>query len=84
VNAVLGVLSRVAPNYDPGSYLNINSTTNSNKILAKINWNINDKNKLILRHSYTYGENFTISRNANALQFYNNGYIFPSTLTQQD
>jgi hypothetical protein len=79
VNAVLGVLSRVAPNYDPGSYLNINSTTNSNKILAKINWNINDRNKLILRHSYTYGENFTISRNANALQFYNNGYIFPST-----
>ena len=79
VNAVLDVLSRVAPNYDPGSYLNINSTTNSNKILAKINWNINDRNKLILRHSYTYGENFTISRNANALQFYNNGYIFPST-----
>jgi hypothetical protein len=79
VNAVLGVLSRVAPNYDPGSYLNINSTTNSNKILAKVNWNINDRNKLILRHSYTYGENFTISRNANALQFYNNGYIFPST-----
>jgi len=79
VNAVLGVLSRVAPNYDPGSYLNINSTTNSNKILAKINWNINDRNKLILRHSYTYGENFTISRNANSLQFYNNGYIFPST-----
>jgi hypothetical protein len=79
VNAVLDVLSRVAPNYDPGSYLNINSTTNSNKLLAKINWNINDRNKLILRHSYTYGENFTISRNANALQFYNNGYIFPST-----
>jgi hypothetical protein len=79
INAVLGVLSRVAPSYDPGSYLNINSITNSNKILAKINWNINDKNKLILRHSYTYGENFTISRNANAMQFYNNGYIFPST-----
>ncbi|MGC1390312.1 MAG: carboxypeptidase regulatory-like domain-containing protein [Bacteroidales bacterium] len=79
VNNVLAVLNRVAPNYDPGSYLNINSITNSNKILAKVNWNINDKNKLILRHSYTYGENFTISRNANALQFYNNGYIFPST-----
>jgi hypothetical protein len=79
VNNVLAVLNRVAPNYDPGSYLNINSKTNSNKILAKVNWNINDKNKLILRHSYTYGENFTISRNANALQFYNNGYIFPST-----
>jgi hypothetical protein len=79
VNNVLEVLNRVAPTYDPGSYLNINSKTNSNKILAKINWNINDKNKLILRHSYTYGETFVISRNANALQFYNDGYDFPST-----
>src|SRR5664280_2219380 len=79
VNNVLAVLNRVAPSYDPGSYLNINSKTNSNKILAKLNWNINDKNKLILRHSYTYGETFVISRNANALQFYNDGYIFPST-----
>jgi hypothetical protein len=79
INNVLAVLNRVAPSYDPGSYLSINSKTNSNKILAKINWNINDKNKLILRHSYTYGETFVISRNANALQFYNNGYDFPST-----
>ena len=79
INRVLAVLNRVAPNYDPGSYLNINSTTNSNKILAKVNWNINDKNKLVLRHSYTYGENINISRTADALRFYNNGYVFPST-----
>jgi len=79
INNILAVLNRVAPGYDPGSYLSINSKTNSNKVLAKVNWNINDKNKLVLRHSYTYGETFVISRNANALQFYGNGYIFPST-----
>jgi hypothetical protein len=79
INRVLAVLNRVAPSYDPGNYLNINSETNSNKILAKVNWNISDKHKLILRHSYTYGENINISRTADALRFANNGYLFPST-----
>jgi len=79
VNRMLAVLDRVAPSYDPGSYLNINNETNSNKILAKINWNINDKHKLILRHSYTYGENLSNSRSPNSLRFYNNGVFFPST-----
>jgi hypothetical protein len=79
INRVVAVLNRVAPSYDPGSYLDINSETNSNKILAKVNWNISDKHKLILRHSYTYGENINISRTADALRFLNNGYLFPST-----
>ncbi len=79
VNRIVAVLKRVAPSYDPGAYLDINSETNSNKILAKVNWNISDKHKLILRHSYTYGENINITRSATALRFYNNGYLFPST-----
>lgn len=79
INRILAILNRVAPNYDPGSYLDITSQTNSNKLLAKINWNISNRHKLILRHSYTYGENINISRTANSLQFYNNGYLFPST-----
>ena len=79
ISRVLAVLDKVAPSYDPGNYLNINSETNSNKILAKVNWNISDKHKLILRHSYTYGENINISRTADALRFENNGYLFPST-----
>ncbi|NJK98113.1 MAG: TonB-dependent receptor [Bacteroidales bacterium] len=49
------------------------------KFLAKINWNINDKHKLTLRHSYTFGENIDISRGQNALRFYNHGVYFPST-----
>lgn len=79
LNRILAVLDRVAPSYDAGKYLDINSETNSNKILAKVNWNINQRHKLILRHSYTYGENINISRSANALRFYNNAYMFPST-----
>ena len=43
INRVLAVLTRVAPDYDPGKYLDINNETNSTKFLAKLNWNINNK-----------------------------------------
>lgn len=79
VDRIIAVINRVAPSYDPGSYLNINNETSSNKLLAKINWNISNKHKLILRHSYTYGENISNSRSPNSLRFYNNGVFFPST-----
>ena len=79
VNRILAVVNRVAPSYDPGSYLDINNETNSNKILAKVNWNISNRHKLILRHSYTYGENISNSRSPNSLRFYNNGVFFPTT-----
>jgi hypothetical protein len=79
IDRIIAVLNRVAPGYDPGSYLDINNETSSNKVLAKINWNISNKHKLILRHSYTYGENISNSRSPNSMRFYNNGIFFPST-----
>jgi hypothetical protein len=78
VDRIIAVLNRVAPTYDPGSYLDISNETNSNKILAKINWNISNSHKLILRHSYTYGEDIGNSRSPFSLRFYNNGVFFPS------
>jgi hypothetical protein len=79
INRVLAVINRVAPTYDPGAWGDMNNETKSNKFLVKLNWNINDKNKLVVRHSYTYGENISNSRSANSLRFYNNGIFFPST-----
>jgi len=79
INRVIAVLDRVAPSYDPGKYLEMNDETNSNKILAKLNWNISNKHKVILRHSYTFGENIENSRSERSLRFYNNGQYFPST-----
>lgn len=79
VSQVLAVLNRIAPSYDAGSAEEINRETKSNKFLVKLNWNINDQHKLILRHSYTYGENTDNSRSANSLRFSNNGVFFPST-----
>ncbi|MCX6333426.1 MAG: carboxypeptidase regulatory-like domain-containing protein [Bacteroidia bacterium] len=79
IGRVIRVLNRVAPNYDPGSWQTINDETNSNKLFVKLNWNINNKNKLVLRHSYTFGENIDNSRSSTSLRFYNNGQYFPST-----
>jgi uncharacterized protein (UPF0333 family) len=79
VNSVVNVLNNIAPNYDPGSYTSIADETNSDKILAKLDWNISKNHKLTLRHSYTYGENIDNSRTNSQLRFYNNGVYFPST-----
>jgi hypothetical protein len=79
IDRVLAVINNVAPDYDPGKYLEMNDETNSNKLLFKLNWNISDKHKLMLRHSYTFGENIDNSRSSVSLRFYNNGQYFPST-----
>ena len=36
--------------YEPGGYLNNTGTRNSDKVIAKIDWNINRNHKLSLRH----------------------------------
>lgn len=65
--------------YDPGAYNGISKTRESDAVFARIDWNINAKNKLTLRHSYTDGRSFVISDAQNSMQFLNNGYYFAST-----
>lgn len=40
-------------NYDPGSYSNYDGGTTNYKALARIDWNINNANKLSIRFNYT-------------------------------
>ncbi|MBP7539025.1 MAG: TonB-dependent receptor, partial [Saprospiraceae bacterium] len=46
-------------NYDPGAYENYAPTYNNQnyKALARLDWNINDKNTLTARHSFMQGTN---------------------------
>ena len=44
-------------NYNPGSWEEGTTFLNSDKFLAKLDWNINPNNKLSIRHSYTGAEN---------------------------
>ncbi|PWJ58765.1 TonB-dependent receptor-like protein [Dyadobacter jejuensis] len=67
-------------NYDPGSYEDVIKEVNSNKLTAKLDWNINNKHKLSVSHRYTYGESISPSTSSNSnIYFSNSGIYFPST-----
>ncbi|MFV8371509.1 TonB-dependent receptor [Flavobacterium sp. LB2P6] len=66
--------------YDPGSFENNVRTLVSDKIIGKIDWNINDNHKLSLKHSYVKAENFSPSRSsATSISFINGSQLFNST-----
>ena len=66
--------------YDPGGYLNNTRELNSDKLLVRLDWNINKTHKLTLRHSYTKNESIGPGRSSSrTINFYNGGVYFPST-----
>jgi hypothetical protein len=67
-------------NYDAGGYLDNPDELNSNKVFIRFDYNMSQKHKLMVRHSYAYNEQIDANRSsANAINFYNNGIFFPST-----
>ncbi|WP_299833521.1 TonB-dependent receptor [uncultured Tenacibaculum sp.] len=66
-------------NYDIGSFENALRTLKSDKITAKIDWNIDDRNKLLFKHTYVKAENLeTRSSGARDLAFSNGSEFFIS------
>ncbi len=67
-------------NYNPGGYLDNTSKLESDKILARLDWNISEHHKLMLRHSYTKSTSTSPSSSTNtSINFFNSGVYFPST-----
>ena len=65
--------------YEPGVYDNNTRELKSDKFLARLDWNISDQHKLMLRHSYTNHEAFKTKRSSgSSINFSNNGEYFPS------
>ncbi|WP_435253849.1 TonB-dependent receptor [Tenacibaculum sp. A30] len=65
--------------YNPGGYANNTDKLSSHKFIAKLDWNINDKHKLSLKHSYVNAEQVNASRSTNStINFYNSAIFFPS------
>lgn len=62
--------------YDVGSYGEVNQKTNSDKIFARIDWNINSKNQLTVRHNYIKAFDDKLTRSSTSFAFGNNGYRF--------
>ncbi|CAM4157864.1 TonB-dependent receptor [Zobellia nedashkovskayae] len=66
--------------YDPGGYLDNPQTTNGEKVLIKLDWNINEKHKLSARHSYVNADTeIHPTPNSNTVYYGNAGYVFPTT-----
>ena len=66
--------------YDPGGFLNNAQTTDGEKVLVKLDWNINRDHKLSVRHSYVNANTNIFPRPSNNfVPFANYGYVFPST-----
>ena len=65
--------------YDVGGYGPTNAKTENNKILAKLDWNINSNNQITLRHNYIKAFDDNISRSGTLFRFGNNAYKFNNT-----
>src|SRR6266487_1031816 len=71
---------RIKYAYEPGSFIENPEKVRANRALAKIDWNLNGKNKLTLTYRYNYGQRYnTSSSSSSTINFYNNGYVFPTT-----
>lgn len=67
-------------NYDPGVYDNNTAFLDSDKLLAKIDVNINQANKLTVRHSYTRAQNLEARNSSSSgIRFINGSEYFAST-----
>jgi hypothetical protein len=66
--------------YDVGIFDNNTAYLESTKLLGKIDWNISDKHKLSIRHSYLKAENLEARRSsAGSINFINGSEFFNST-----
>lgn len=66
--------------YDPGVFDQNTTTLESNKITAKLDWNINDNNKLSFRYGLVDGENLEArSSNTRRIAFLNGSEFFKTT-----
>ncbi len=65
--------------YDPGSYGGQISSLNSDKVLLRLDWNLSDKHKFMIRNQYTKGVSMSPSHSSkDYLILGNSGIDFPS------
>ncbi|MBN2349402.1 MAG: TonB-dependent receptor [Bacteroidales bacterium] len=79
LNALVNTL-KSEYDYDPGVYTDKTKSLESTKLFGRIDWNINQIHKLMLRHSYTKSIlTDASSSSSRSLGFSNNYMYFPST-----
>ena len=63
-------------NYNVGGYDPFSAETRSDKLFGRLDWNINAKHRLTLRHNYIKAYDDNISRSATLFRYGNNAYRF--------
>lgn len=76
----LGNYLRDQYGYDPGVFGDKTNELNATRLFGKINWNINEDHKLVLRHNYVRAEETSVNGSGRfSINYLNNGIFFPST-----
>jgi hypothetical protein len=65
--------------YDAGSVSAIDTKTQNDKLFVRLDWNINSKNQLTLRHNYISAFDDNITRSTTQFRYGNNAYKFNNT-----
>jgi outer membrane receptor for ferrienterochelin and colicin len=66
--------------YDPGDFGTSASTLDDNKVLGKLDWNINDQHRASLRHSYSHSDNIdAFGSSSSTINYANDSEVFPNT-----
>ncbi|WP_303312095.1 carboxypeptidase regulatory-like domain-containing protein [Hymenobacter sp. BT730] len=72
----LALRTREKYGYDIGNYGAYTRRTDSDKIFARLDWNINSNNQLTLRHNFVQAFDDNLSRSSNSIRLGNNAYVF--------
>jgi outer membrane receptor protein involved in Fe transport len=65
--------------YDPGDFGTKASSLDDNKVLGKLDWNINDEHRASLRHSYSQSDNIdAFESGTRTINYANDSEVFPN------
>jgi len=78
VKSVINQIEKLTGDYDGGGYGVVDKDTKSDKFLSRIDWNINDNNKLMLRYSYVDASKFVYEPAYSYYYLNDGGYTFKS------
>lgn len=79
VGLIIDKISQLTGGYNGGGYGPLDVDTYSNKFLARIDWNANDKNKFTLRYSLLDARSMNFSNKPAAARLNDNGYYMKNS-----
>lgn len=78
INSLANAL-RTKYGYEPGGFLDNTEEVSADRITTRIDWNISNRHKFSISNRYTKAERLNTSTSSiNTINFYNNGYSFPT------